>query len=257
MAENIVSSRGVSLFFGVCFVALASCHVGFMIWKRTWMMLWLIVGLILEITGYFSPGGGHGVQTVQVIIAPIFLAASVYISFGSLMKRLQAPTAFVVSHGFQSFLFIVGDIASFGLQIAGIVLQLMLENHNIGTGMIIGGFVLQLISFSCFLTLTIVSQRRLKNAKIDIAKGIHTWQSYFKALYVIIVLFFIRNIFRLVEYSQGWNGYIFRHAAFAYIFDSTTMLFVCTILVLMHPGFVYGKLREPKVAHSIELRTHI
>ena len=219
------------------------------------MMLWLIIGLILEITGYFSSGGGHGVQTVQVIIAPIFLAASVYISFGNLMKRLQSPSAFIISHGFQSFLFVVGDIASFGLQIAGIVLQLVLDNSGVGTGMIIGGFALQIISFCCFVTLTFVSQRRLEAP--NFAKGFHTWKSYITALYVIIVLFFIRNIFRLVEYAQGWNGYIFRHAAFAYVFDSTTMLLVCLILIVVHPGFVYEKIEQPAVMDSKELRTHI
>lgn len=244
MSDLIVSSRGASLFFGVCFIVLALCHVVFMIWKRTWMMLWLIIGLILEITGYFSSGGGHGVQTAQVIIAPIFLAASVYISFGGLMKRLQSPSAFIVSHGFQSFLFIVGDILSFGLQIAGIVLQFVLDNSRVGTGMIIGGFALQIISFCCFVTLTFVSQRRLR-------ANVLKW--YFTALYVIIVLFFIRNIFRLVEYAQGWNGYIFRHAAFAYVFDSTTMLLVCLILLVIHPGFVYERLKHPEVLDSKEL----
>ena len=255
MSDQIVSSRGGSLFFGVCFITLAFCHVGFMIWKRTWMMLWLIIGLILEITGYFSSGGGHGVQTAQVIIAPIFLAASVYISFGGLMKRLQSPSPFIVSHGFQSFLFVVGDIVSFGLQIAGIVLQLVLDNSGVGTGMIIGGFALQIVSFCCFVTLTFVSQRRLKT--VNFPQGFHTWKSYITALYVIIVLFFIRNIFRLVEYAQGWNGYIFRHAAFAYVFDSTTMLLVCLILLVVHPGFIYEKIEQSAVLDSKELRTHI
>lgn len=241
---NIVSSKGASIFFGVCFIILTLAHLGLMLWKRSWIMVWLIIGGILEITGYLSSGGGHGAQTVQVIIAPIFIAASVYISLGGLLKRLKVKNIIPINTSFQSILFIVVDVVCFGLQIAGIVLQLINDNKTIGTAMIIGGFVLQLLSFAYFLTLVILSHKKLVRFFEfgGYKKTRYSWSNYIKVMYCVISLFLIRNIFRLVEYAQGWNGYIFHHAIFAYIFDACTMVLIFLILVVIHPAFVYERI---------------
>ncbi|KAI5967508.1 hypothetical protein KGF57_000348 [Candida theae] len=215
-----------------------------MIWKRSWLMLWLIIGIILEVTAFFQNSAGNGVQSVQVIIAPIFIAASVYVSFSGLLKNLEIDKI-----GFnrkaQSFLFIVGDIASFGLQVAGVVLQMIEDNKSLGQGLIITGFIIQIVSFCCFIALVISGHRTINTTVIQATmQGYYCWKSYFKALYVIAVLFFIRNVFRLIEYGQGYGKYIFNHAVFAYIFDAAPMLIVCAILVLVHPGFVYARVQK-------------
>jgi hypothetical protein len=41
-----------------------------------------------------------------------------------------------------------------------------------------------------------------------------------------------------VEYAEGWDGYIFNHGIFVYIFDSTPVLVVMIVLLCVHPGFV-------------------
>ncbi|KAI5952128.1 hypothetical protein CANMA_005115 [Candida margitis] len=209
-SSGIVSSKGASVFFGI--------------------------------SAYFQNSAGNGVQSVQVIIAPIFIAASVYVSLGGLLKKLEI---FKVGFNrkFQSFLFIIGDI-TFGLQIAGVVLQMIEDNKALGQGLVIGGFVLQIISFCCFIALVALAHRKVNNTALQSKMtGFHSWRTYFKVLYAVIVLFFIRNIFRLIEYAQGFGGYIFDHAVFAYIFDSVPMLIVCTLLAIVHPGFVYSKVR--------------
>lgn len=203
-------------------------------------MLWLIIGTILELSAFFQNSAGHGVQSVQVIIAPIFIAASVYVSFSGLLKKLEIDKV-----GFnrraQSFLFIIGDIISFSLQIAGVVLQMIEDDKSLGQGLIITGFVVQIVSFCCFVILVISAHRKINNCMVQASMtGYYNWRNYIKILYTLATFFFIRNIFRLVEYVQGYGGYIFNHAVFAYIFDAAPMALVCAILVIMHPGFVYA-----------------
>lgn len=237
--DGIVSYKAASVLFGVLFIILALGHFAILCWKRTWHMLWLIVGIILEISAYFQNSAGHGTQSVQVIIAPIFIAASIYMSFGGVLKRAKIPS--VINSGLSSFLFIVGDIVSFGLQIAGIVLQMVLDNKAIGTGLVIGGFVLQLISFGCFLTLIILAHKKVRQ---DFTQELLYILTYFKVLYVTSAGFLVRNLFRIVEYGQGWGGFIFTHTIFVYIFDSIPMIVVCAILAFYNPGFIYEKLSK-------------
>lgn len=251
--DGIASSKGASVFFGVVFTALSVIHLGLMVWKRSWLMLWLIVGGILEISSYFSSNAGNGTQTVQVIIAPIFLAASVYISLGSLLKRLEVTS--VINNKLQSFLFIMGDIVSFGLQVSGVVLQMILDNKALGKGLAIGGFILQIVSFIGFVTLIVIAQRQIEDdPKHNTMQGFHSWRSYIKALYTVLTLFLIRNIFRLVEYSQGWGGFIFTHAVFAYIFDASTIALIYLILVIQHPGFTFQKIKSQTFKNDAETK---
>ncbi|CAD1813484.1 RTA1 like family protein [Candida parapsilosis] len=241
---DIKSSKGASVFFGICFIVLLVIHVVLMLWKQSWHMLWLIIGTILELSAFFSNNAGNGVQSVQVIIAPIFIAASVYFSFSGLLKKLEIPKI-GFNRRFQSFLFIIGDIISFGLQIAGVVLQMIEDDKSLGQGLIITGFIVQIVSFCCFFTLVIAGHRKVNRMPLQsIMKGYYSWRTYFKVLYVLALLFFIRNIFRLVEYAQGYGGYIFNHAVYAYIFDAAPMLIVCILLVIVHPGFVYAKVQK-------------
>lgn len=181
----------------------------------------------------------HGAQSVQVIIAPIFFVASIYISFGNVSKRLLSKDE--ISHtGIKSFGFIIGDVISFGLQIAGIVLQLIEDSPTLGTALVIIGFVIQIISFGCFLAIVILTWKKLRRNYTPVS-GFHNWDTFIKALYAVITLFFVRNIFRLIEYAQGWGGYIFNHSIFVYFFDASIMVIALSIFSVFHPGFIIRK----------------
>jgi RTA1 like protein len=63
------------------------------------------------------------------------------------------------------------------------------------------------------------------------------------ALYVGSLLILIRSVFRIVEYLQGWQGYLLGHEAFIYIFDATLMLIVMLIFNWVHPSQVRSEIR--------------
>lgn len=206
------------------------------------MMVFIIIGCILEATGYLYITADYGTQSVQVIVAPIFLSTSVYISLGSLIKKMDVKD--FIPFNTVSFFLVIGDVISLGLQIAGTVLGKVQNDKSLGTGITIAGLAVQLIYDLGFLTTAIVVYKKfLKSPFFESGNGYYGWKNYLVTLYILAVLFIVRNCFRIVQFGVGWNGYVFRHAAFSYAFDGLLMVVAMTILLVIHPGFVYSRLK--------------
>ncbi len=62
------------------------------------------------------------------------------------------------------------------------------------------------------------------------------WKRHVVVLYVLSIIFVVRNIVRIVEFLQGSDGYITTHETMLYVFDATFMLSVPMLLVCIHPG---------------------
>ncbi|KAH3663499.1 hypothetical protein OGAPHI_004900 [Ogataea philodendri] len=183
---------------------------------------------------------GNSGQQIEVYLAPIFMAASVYMCFGRVVSSLDANNLALISGRWLTAVFVVGDVLCFASQCAGIVLQYMSDSlHTTGKVIAIISFVLQLLLFSFFLANAIVVHRRLvisgyprvHNARIQ-------WPAYFKANYVVVFLFFVRIIFRVVEYAQGL-GYIFFHTVYTYCLDAAPMFLATLVLTLIYPPLAF------------------
>lgn len=67
-------------------------------------------------------------------------------------------------------------------------------------------------------------------------------------MYVTSCLIMIRSLFRVVEYLQGFNGYILEHEAFLYIFDALLMFSVMAVFIAVHPSEVNALLKGGQAA---------
>lgn len=65
-------------------------------------------------------------------------------------------------------------------------------------------------------------------------------------MYIVSILIFVRSIVRVVEYLQGYDGYIITHEAFLYIFDGVVMFFAMIVMNWIHPSEVAACLRGGK-----------
>ncbi|CCH44628.1 putative membrane protein [Wickerhamomyces ciferrii] len=217
----------------IIFVIGILCHGIIFVWRKSWYFLWFIIGLILEIVGYIQISNGT-IQSVCIIIAPLFLAATFYMSMNKVLKAygtqdLNPIKAF-------SVIFVIGDFVSLGLQIAGIVIQFVV-NLQTGRIMVIISFVIQILLFISFFTTTIIVHKRMNYEKIENYPDTNRyWRGYFYTMYVVSIMFMIRNLFRLVEYAEGF-GYIFFHVIFTLVFDGIPMLVVTMALLICHPSF--------------------
>lgn len=63
------------------------------------------------------------------------------------------------------------------------------------------------------------------------------------SLYIVSILIFVRSMLRVVEYLEGYHGYIMNHEAFIYVFDGLLMVLAMATMNWMHPGQVARELR--------------
>ena len=114
-----------------------------------------------------------------------------------------------------------------------------------GEHIIIGGLVVQLLFFGCFMVTSAVFHVRMCNQPTSavLTRSI-PWERQIYALYGSSLLILIRSVFRLIEYAQGNNGYLISHEAFLYIFDATLMLATMVLSAWIHPSEITGLLRK-------------
>lgn len=126
---------------------------------------------------------------------------------------------------------------------------------DIGNGVIIAGLVLQLLWFIFFMVAAIVFHRRMIWTPTSAARQPEIrWRSYLYTLYSVSTLIVIRSLFRVIEYIQGNTGYLMRHEAFLYVFDSLPMLTVVVYLHWKHPGEIGLLLRgQPAFTNGFKL----
>lgn len=129
------------------------------------------------------------------------------------------------------------------------------SSTNLGNNVIIGGLVLQLVWFALFVTVAGVFHYRMTSIPtVRSRQPDCRWQIYLRTLYVAGCLIITRNLFRVIEYAQGNNGYLLTKEAFIYIFDALPMLAVVTWLHWMHPGEIGLLLRgEKAIRNGFEL----
>ena len=52
------------------------------------------------------------------------------------------------------------------------------------------------------------------------------------------MLLTIRNIYRVVEFAQGFTGFIAVHELYFYRFDTPLIAGACAIMTVFHPGYL-------------------
>ncbi|GKZ22865.1 hypothetical protein AbraIFM66951_004989 [Aspergillus brasiliensis] len=234
---------------------------------RTWFMIPFFIGGILETIGYVgrllssleSPNystGSYAMQSALILIAPAFLAASIYMTLGRIIRMVQAEQYSVFRLNWVTKIFVAGDVLSFLMQASGVYpaslsiaaslttagAGLMVSNSSdptTGEHIIIGGLFVQIIFFGFFIITALVFQIRLAKSPTGTSMELsHVWRRHMNALYISSVLIFVRSIVRVVEYLQGYDGYLMKHEVFIYVFDALLMFLAMEVLQFVHPSQV-------------------
>ena len=117
-----------------------------------------------------------------------------------------------------------------------------------GTNLIIAGLFVQLFFFGCFIAVAVhfdVIMHKVPTARVLSSVP---WHKHLIALYAGSILIMIRSIFRVVEYLQGFSGYLLSHEVYLYIFDAVLMLLVLVLFNVIHPSEVVALVKGGKAA---------
>lgn len=192
------------------------------------------------------------------LVAPALFAATIYMTLGRLIRVLHADHHSLIKTSRLTTVFVLFDILSFLIQSsgAGMIATKVKETKNgtkadpsssrLGQGLVLAGLFLQIVFFAFFVVIAGVFHRRISLQPTQTSQGILGWKPHMNALYGSSALVLLRNVIRVVEYIQGYNGYIRSHEWVLYVFDALLMFAIIVILAVVYAPSLFkeGKLEE-------------
>ncbi|CAF0980835.1 unnamed protein product [Adineta steineri] len=246
LAPTIVSL----IFFILLFISLTILTI----WKRSWYMITLLVGCILEIIGYGTriplvskPVGQiplYACMNGCLIIAPVFNAAIEYVLFGRLVHALGDQYS-LIKPKLISWIFIICDAFSFLIQISGAGLLTSAKDGagaQTGQTILLAGLGINLGSFAIFCLQLFYFEYRIRKSPPIFPNGSiyeKRWRRFVYIIYLSSTLVLIRQIYRVIEFAQGFTGYLAVHEIFFYIFDTIPIFISSALYVICFPGNNY------------------
>ncbi|ORX95732.1 RTA1 like protein-domain-containing protein [Clohesyomyces aquaticus] len=244
-------SIAAAVIFTLLFFTTTSLHMYQMIQTRTWFLIPFVIGGLFEFIGYIgravssneSPNwtlGPYLVQTLFLLVAPALFAASIYMELGRIVLVVDGESHIWIKKRWLTKIFVCGDILSFLMQGSGGGLQAGGTQGllDLGAHVVVGGLFVQILFFGVFIVVSFafdISMRRVPTLK---ARSNHIWRKHLNTLYGASVLIMIRSIVRVVEYLQGFDGYLLGHELYLYVFDALLMTAVMIVLSFVHPSEV-------------------
>ena len=215
---------------------------------RQKFFIFFVLGAFFQVVGYTGRIGCvydlnsidfYVVQSLFVLLAPIFYAVSIYSLLGKIVQFVGAEDKSPVKPTRITCIFVIGDIVSFIMQSTGGGMMVQGgENAQTGSEIILIGLIIQLVFFFIFIFLTILFHIRANKLKeLNESKG--NWKMLLKILEVSCMLILIRSVYRVVEYAQGFDGYLITHEVYQYSLDALMMLLVQLLYNCAHPGKVF------------------
>ncbi|KAF2159798.1 hypothetical protein M409DRAFT_29797 [Zasmidium cellare ATCC 36951] len=227
---------------------------------RTWFMIPFCLGGVFEAAGYISriissreaPDYAlepYILQTTLLLVAPALFAASVYMNLDKIVQLVDGEEHLIIRRRWLTPIFVSGDMLAFVLQGtgAGLISSKAPTLTTTGKTLALVGLVLQTFYFTLFVLAAAIFDIRIRACSTT--KSIHHYrwrQKHMVCLYVVSVLIFARSVVRIVEFAEGFEGYLVSHEVYLYVFDAVLMFVVMVVLGWVHPGEVVAGIREER-----------
>ena len=189
-------------------------------------------------------------QSTLLLLAPILFAASLYMTLSRVVVAVHGDTHSPIRPRWLTRIFIFGDVFSFLVQSSGAGLRIQAGsgtsdiNPNLGSNIIVGGLVFQIIIFGLFIVTTLIFNNRFRQDVSATGRAIDIpWQQTLHMLYFTSAFVMIRNIFRVVEYVMGNDGYLLSVEWGVYVFDAALMTLTMGWYLWRYPYQVKQALR--------------
>ncbi|RPD82510.1 RTA1-domain-containing protein [Lentinus tigrinus ALCF2SS1-7] len=191
------------------------------------------------------------IQTSILVLAPTPFVAALFIGFGRITGRLGAQYS-RLSPALYSKIFLTADIVSLFVQGGGGGIASSGSNDadkvRLGSNIIIAGLVVQLFSMSvfCFFMGEYVwrriNDRPFHKLAYSEAAERNRMDRHMKMLLAGItistVLIYIRSIYRIIEFADGFDGSIAHTQVLFNVFDGMLVTLAMYTLNFMHPGML-------------------
>ena len=255
-----IPSLPLSIIFAVLFTVSTVMHSYKMTSHRLWFCLPFVLGILCtfsltlyvaniagEVIGYISRAIAwtatgslipYILQAIFLVIPPVLFAASLYMVYSRLVRAVNGQQCSLLSPHTSTRIFVLGDFICLNIQSSGsgLLASEDVDTVHIGEYIVMGGLILQILVFLVFMWTCGTFDRRFR---ILVAGGRHTdvpWKQCLFMLYATSVAILVRNVYRVVEFALGKQGYIYSHEWPAYVFDAALMVLVTAAFYFWHPS---------------------
>lgn len=232
-----------------------------------------LTSAIVEIVGYAGRAIAYNstgtllpyvLQSTLLLLAPILFAASLYMSLSRIVRAVGGTGLSFIPARWLTRIFVFGDVFSFIIQASGAGLRVKAGNSggdsdmdpNLGTNIIVGGLIFQIVIFAIFILAALVFNSRCRKhfAHGNASTNNVPWQQSLNMLYVTSAFIMIRNIFRVVEYALGSDGYLLGVEWGVYVFDAALMTCTMAWFLWRYPDKLKKAIAEAETETETETR---
>ncbi|KAJ6536444.1 RTA1 like protein-domain-containing protein [Mycena vulgaris] len=231
--------------------------------ERRPFMLTLILGMMAMAAGFLlrivfsnSPFtlGLYIIMDLLILLSPCAFLATDYMLLARLASTFDdeiAKSCLLIRPSRIVKIFVWSDGITFFLQASGGGLSSTSNTStaNLGTKISMIGLSLQLVSFALFTVLLLVFAWRVRTrfpstwhpsagSKPFTVLGTHQvgdWRILFWTMCVTCIGILIRSIFRIAEFTGGYNGFIATHEGYFYSFDTLPLWIAMTLYCVVWP----------------------
>ena len=190
-----------------------------------------------------------------IMCAPPFIAATIYMFLGRLMRSLNAEHHSSMRPKWLTPIFVTNDIICFLTQIAGAGVQVTGDPQvmSIGVKATLAGLIFSLVVFCFFVLIAAVFHRRCSRdpTALMVQNPQLPWKRYMWALYVACFAVMLRNLVRLIQFGSNKESPLNTKEAFIYVFDAFLMFLAMVAVLVYHPGLLIKKARHAQKGEAL------
>ncbi|GAA6017618.1 hypothetical protein JCM11491_005303 [Sporobolomyces phaffii] len=214
----------------------------------------MVLGFILRIVyrGALDSVGVYAIMTLFILLSPCTFLATNYMILTRLAHALNAESALFIRASRVVRIFVWSDVFTFFLQAAGGGLSASKGSADTGHKIALVGLALQLVSYGLFCCLLIIFGTRVPRMFPGIedrrraagrdssnpfaTTSLHRWRSLYALLLLTSVGIIVRSVFRLVEYTQGYSGYLPTHEGYFWSLDALPLWLAMSLYAVWWPA---------------------
>ncbi|KAJ2714344.1 hypothetical protein H4R19_001781 [Coemansia spiralis] len=177
-------------------------------------------------------------MNLYLLLPPNALALFNYKSLANVVRQSRIPPRrFWLRPRFITWFFVASDILSFLLQSAGASLTAQKAAVVAGRWICLVGLAVQLVFLALYLAIVIIVARDQQYKLVHHPAHMDAAAGKRRLMLIILsttVLLYVRSVYRLIEFADGYGGKIYRAEWALYVFDTAAVL----LMYAVYLGFV-------------------
>ncbi|SCU98667.1 LAMI_0F15786g1_1 [Lachancea mirantina] len=208
--------------------------------RTAFKYFFLVFGCGIETGGYIARAYSskntdmlvpYVIHLVFLLVSPALMAASIYMIFGRMLIIMQCTSISLVPVRFNTAVFVTGDVVSFLLQAAGGGMMATESSRSTGEDIIIGGLLVQIVFFGLFIVTEVLFSALVRKRSAIVHELSKGWHIMNLTLIAASICILIRSIVRVVEFFEGFDGYLMSNEWTIYVFDALPMFMVPILFI--------------------------